>query len=139
VTFPSRTPSWGEIEKFCQIDGWNFVRSSGHSFYRKVLPSGETLETHTSFSGNKSMSHRVFSVILRTQLKVSRAKFWQALETGEPVERPVPEPEEVDVQHEAWVVFGLLRAGVVEAEIAGMSEEEARTRLHELWSKPQLG
>ena len=35
-----------------------------------------------------------------------------------------------------WVVSGLLRAGVAEAEIRQMSPEEARQRLEQLWSEP---
>src|SRR6188472_1031507 len=88
VTNPPRTPTWAEIEEFCGIDGWTLVRETDHAFFQKVLPSGEVLETHRSFSSNKTMSQGRFGVILRTQLRVTRTEFWHALQTGEPVERP---------------------------------------------------
>jgi predicted RNA binding protein YcfA (HicA-like mRNA interferase family) len=83
-----KTPTWNEVEEFCRKDGWELVRSTGHSFYRKVLPDGTVLETHTSFSGDKTMSPGRFAAILRTQLKVSPEAFWETLRSGQPVRRP---------------------------------------------------
>jgi hypothetical protein len=135
VSRPSRTPSWDEIEKFCQIDGWETIRSTDYTFFRKVLSTGEVLETHTSFSGGKSMSQNVFRVILRTQLKVSRPQFWAALESGSPVGRPDPDLPVAEPRHDAWVIYGLKKEGLTEGEIEKMTPDEARERLHELWSK----
>jgi hypothetical protein len=136
VTTPRRTPIWGEIEAFCRADEWELIRETDHTFYRKVLPNGEVLETHTSFSGGKTMSQDRFALILRTQLRVNRQDFWEAVRTGQPVERPSASHEPPPPVHEAWVVLGLTRYGVTEAEIAGLSPEEARTRLNELWAQP---
>jgi hypothetical protein len=136
VSYPSRTPSWDEIEQFCKIDSWETVRSTDHVFFRKILPSGEVLETHRSFSGNKSMSPGVFSVILRTQLKVSRQQFWQALTSGEAVVRPDPDLPEPEPQYDAWVILGLKKQGLSEDEIKQMTPDEAKQHLHDLWSQP---
>ena len=132
---PKRTPTWGEIEAFCQIDGWIQERTTKHVFWRKTLPSGEVLETHRSLAANKSMSHDVFGVILRSQLKVSRADFWRALETGEPVVRPSDEADP-EPQIETWVFFGLLKQGLTEEEIRALAPEDARRLLHERWATP---
>jgi hypothetical protein len=137
VTIPSRTPSWDEIEQFCKVDGWQPDRTTGHVFWRKVLPSGEVLETHRSFAGQKSMSQDVFGVILRTQLRVSRSDFWDALRTGEPVDRPSEEAERPAPSHEAWVVLGLKGQGMTEEEIRQLTPEDAVSLLHEKWSQPR--
>jgi len=72
-----RTPTWGQVEEFCQADGWDQLRETDHVFFRKVLDDGTVLETHRSFSARKGMSADRFALILRTQLKVSAADFWQ--------------------------------------------------------------
>lgn len=131
MSVPGRTPSWDEIERFCRIDGWTHVRSTDHEFWQRVLPSGEVSETHTSFASRKTMSQGRFAAILRSQLQVSRREFWNALQTGQAVERPSAEIEEGPRAHEAWVVIGLKHHGVVDDGIAGLSREEAVALLHE--------
>lgn len=136
MTTPRRTPTWDEIEAFCRADGWQQVRATDHVFFRKVLESGQVLETHRSFSGGKSMSQSRFSLILRTQLRVNRQDFWEAIRTGQPVERPSTPPEGAPPTHEAWVVFGLRQHGITDEEINRMTADEARARLHQLWAQP---
>lgn len=132
---PSRTPSWRQIEEFCQIDNWTVVRETDHRFFQRVLPSGEVLETHTSFASGKAMSQGRFAAILRTQLKVTRKQFWEALRSGRPVERPAPvEPE--GPKHRLYVVQVLTRElGMSENEIANLTVEEAERLVHEHWSR----
>lgn len=133
MSIPGRTPSWDEIEQFCRVDGWEVVRSTSHTFWQKILPSGHVLETHVSFASSKSMSPGRFSSILRTQLKVTKVEFWAALQTGQPVDRPTKLEDPVPV-HEAWVVLGLKNRGLTEEEIGKLSPEDAETLLHEKWS-----
>lgn len=82
------------------------------------------------------MSQNVFGVILRTQLKVSRAQFWEVIGSGQPAERPgheeLPEPT-----YEPWVVLRLKDTGMTEEEIRSYSPDEARDLLHEKWSEPR--
>jgi len=134
VTNPGRTPSWDEIEQFCKIDGWVSVRTSDHEHWEKVLPSGRVLRTHTSYAGGKTMSQGRFASILRTQLQVSRSDFWNALQTGRPVERPSESDEPAPPSHEAYVVLGLKKYGLTEEEIARLSIEEAIVLLREKWA-----
>lgn len=139
MTIPPRTPTWAEIEDFCRIDGWEMARETDHRHYQKLLDGdhpGNPLETHVSHDSGGTMSQDRWSFILRTQLKVSRREFWEALQTGDPVDRPVPEEEPAPPTHEAWVLRVLrheLHLG--DEEIAASSPEEGVHRVQEHWSR----
>lgn len=129
------TPTWADIEAFCNADQWLEVRETDHVHWEKTLPSGEVLKTHRSFAANKDISPGRFSLIIREQLKVKREEFWNAIHTGEPVDRPV-ELEEQPAEYPAWVVWGLKRFGVSEEETRALSAEEAEALLRENWASP---
>lgn len=137
MSAPGRTPRWDEVERFCQIDGWEPDGSTDHSFWSKTLPSGERLETHASFSGSKTMSQGRFAAILRDQLRVSRRELWEALRTEKPVSRPSTDPPEEPRSLPGWVAYGLLAQGVRLDEIEALTPEEAERLLRELWAKPR--
>jgi len=82
-----KTPTWTEVERFCQVDRWREVRRTGHLHFEKVLADGTVLRTHRSYAARKSMSPGRFKAILRHQLRVTEEQFWRALETGESVDR----------------------------------------------------
>jgi hypothetical protein len=82
-----RTPTWGQVERFCRIDGWREVRRSGHVHFEKLLSDGTLLRTHRSFASRKTMSPGCFKAILRLQLRVTEEEFWAVLDTKKPVER----------------------------------------------------
>lgn len=136
-------PTWGEVERFLQIDGWRKLGSeerggprSGHLFYEKLLDDGRLLQTHVSRSRAKRPSPGRFSGILREQLEISRDEFWRALQSGEPVERPAPAEEDQPVEHEAWVVDVLANQLHKSAEeLAELSVEEARQRVWDHWGR----
>ena len=130
-----RTATWQEIEEFCRKDGWLLIRSTGHSFYRKVLPDGTVLETHVSFAGQKTMSAGRFALVLRTQLKVSQEDFWGVLRTGRPAARPsVPLPPALSGMP-AWVAGALkYQFGWSDEEIAAMDPAAAEAYALEQWS-----
>ena len=130
-----RTPTWGEIERFCRIDGWRESRRTGHVFFEKVLADGTVLRTHRSFAGGKTMSPGRFKAILRNQLQVTEADFWTALEKEEPVARPSEQQKE-----EATLPAYLVRVlkdelHLSEPEIGELSLEEAQRLVHERWSQ----
>lgn len=132
-----RTPTWGEIERFCRIDGWREKRRTGHVFFEKVLADGTVLRAHRSFAGGKTMSPGRFKAILRNQLQVSEADFWAALETKAPVARPSEPPKE-----EAALPAHLVRVlkdelHLSEPELAELSLEEAQRLVHEHWSQSE--
>jgi hypothetical protein len=77
-----------------------------------------------------------FSAILRDQLEVSKDQFWECVQTGQPVDRPV-ELDDVPPGHPAWVVNVLVgELHMTGDEIADLSREEAERLVHEHWSKP---
>ena len=133
-----RTPTWREVEEFCRIDGWELVRSTGHTFYRKVLADGTVLETHASFAGGKTMSPGRFAFLLRTQLKVSQEDFWETLRAGRPAPRPNAPRPAAPAAAPAWVVNALKRRfGKSDDEIAAMGAQEAERYVLDRWSEPR--
>lgn len=136
-------PTWGEIEKFLQIDRWTRLPASNrggssqdHIFFEKLLDSGELLQTHISHSSGGRPSPGRFASILRHQIKVSRTEFWQALRSGEPVARPVAVEAE-QVEHEAWVVAVLVgELHMTAGEIGRLDAEQARRLVTDHWSRP---
>jgi hypothetical protein len=137
------SPTAGDLEQFLIVDGWRRIppgerggRRESHVFYEKQLPDGRTLQTHVSHDRSATISAGRFGAILREQLEVSRADFWEAIRGGEPVDRPVATEEPEGVEHEAWVVevlVGKLHMGP--EEIEKLSEQAAIDLVHEFWSR----
>jgi hypothetical protein len=77
-------------------------------------------------------------VILRQQIKVSRADFWEALSSGEPVARPAPVDTEQQVEHEAWVLVVLTSELHMTAEqIEALDAEQAKQMVLDHWARRQ--
>lgn len=136
-------PRWSDLRRFCEIDGWEARgRTRGgtgdHYRYRKLLPGGRILRTKASHGSDEIGDPRLWHRILRHQLELeSEDEFWEALRSGEPVPRAAGEPSPpTGPSIPTWVVSGLLRAGVEEAQIRTMSPELAQQRLEHLWSQP---
>jgi hypothetical protein len=137
-------PTWGEVEKFLQAVGWPRLPASSrgglsenHIFFEKLLDSGELVQTHISHSRRGRPSPGRFGLILREQIKVSRAQFWDALRSGEPVARPAPVEAEQQVEHEAWVIAvlaGELHMTVEQIEV--LNVEQARQLVQDHWTRP---
>lgn len=133
-SYPS--PVWGHIEAFCRADEWDEVRDdTGHIFCEKALPDGSVLQTHRSLSPNREIRPNVFARILRDQLRVNKEQFWTAINTGQPVDRPV-ELDEAPPEYPGWVVMGLLKLGYTEDRIRHLTPAEAEALLYEKWSTP---
>ncbi len=130
-----RTPTWGQVEQFCRIDGWTQARRTDHVFFEKVLDDGTVLRTHRSFASTKTMSPGRFKAILRHQLRVSEDDFWRALASGQPVVRPSDIPEEVP-RLPLYLVRVLTQLGKSNAEIAALSVDDAERIVQEHWSRP---
>lgn len=128
-------PTWGDIDAFCEADQWDGDRSTDHAFWEKRLPNGELLQTHRSFSASQEIGTNLFRMILREQLKVSREEFWKAVQSGNPVDRPV-DLEDVTPTYESWVVQNLTRRGYSLEQIYEMTPDEAKARLQDIWTQP---
>jgi hypothetical protein len=136
-------PRFSDLRRFCEIDGWEEQKGArgkrGHHFrHRKVLPDGRILRTKASHS-NDEIGRDLWRHIWREQLALeSEEQFWEVLETGKAVDR-IREEEAAPSGPSlpAWLVDKLIRqAGVPPEELAQMSEEEARERLNEFYSRP---
>lgn len=125
------TPTCADIDAFCKADEWTEVRTTDHVHWEKALPNGAVLKTHRSLAPNKVIKPGRFGVILRDQLQVSRAEFWQAVNSGTPVDRPV-EPDDAPTEYPAWVIWGLKAYGHDEEAVRSMTPEEATSLL---WAK----
>jgi hypothetical protein len=136
-----KAPAFDEIEKFLKIDGWTEVTGSAghgtsHRVFEKVLEGGQVLTTHISHSGSKSPGPNRFGEILREQLKITRRQFWDALHSGDAVDRPAPVEEQVPAP-EAWQVPILLhQVGLSPDELHGMSPDEAQKVITAHWASP---
>jgi hypothetical protein len=138
-------PTWGEMEKFLQADGWTRLPASSrggssenHIFFEKLLDSGELLQTHISHSRRGGPSPGRFGVILRQQIKVSRAQFGEGLSSGEPVARRAPADTEQQVEHEAWVLVVLTSELHMTAEqIEALDAEQAKQLVLDHWARRQ--
>lgn len=94
------------------------------------------LQTHISHDRSGTISPGRFGMILREQLEVSRAEFWEAIRSGEPVDRPVATDDEEAVEHEAWVIAVLVGELHMPAEkIEKLTEQDAIELVHEHWSR----
>ena len=137
-------PRFSDIRRFCEIDRWEERgRARGgagdHWRYRKVLPDGTVLLTKASHSTEQIRDPGLWQRIWRDQLGLaSEEQFWEALQSGEPVPREAArEAAPSGPSVPAWVVQGLLRAGVPESEISELDATEAQRRLEKLWSEPR--
>jgi hypothetical protein len=138
------SPSWADVERFLGVDDWRQTpaserggRRQSHIFFEKELPDGRILQTHISHDRSSAISPGRFSTILREQLEVSRAELWQAIQSGEPVKRPV-ETDAVGeaVEHESWAIAVLVgEHHMTPEEIERLTEQDAIDLVHKHWSR----
>ena len=135
------TPPHKDHLRFCEIEGWSPVRSSSgktgthHDTFELVLDNGDTLRTRISRPPDRTdYGPGLWSHILKDQLQVSKAEFWECLETKTPPQRAAPtEPEKEPIP--TGVIWNLIdRVGLSEAEVGSMSKEEAIARLNTFWT-----
>jgi hypothetical protein len=132
-------PSFGEIERFCKIDGWRQDMSVGgsrqpHIRYEKQLPDHRALRTQISHDRSSTPSPGRWKAILRNQLKITEAQFWEALSSRDPVDRTPPPPPPAPIPVADWVREGLRRNGLRDEQIDALGPVEAEQELHRRWS-----
>lgn len=138
-----RTPTYRELKRFCEVEGWEDAdarrgRPTGDHFrYRLELPNGDVLRTRVSH-GNDEIGRDLFKRILPGELQVTEKEFSAAVDKRvRPIRAIAPEPPPGH-RLPASVVEPLIRDfGLTDAELRGMSENEARQRLRELRRKPR--
>ncbi|MDP4153322.1 MAG: type II toxin-antitoxin system HicA family toxin [Bacillota bacterium] len=67
-------PSWKELKRFCDKDGWELYKETDHYFYRKTDANGEIRLTKVSKGSGEIYGH-MWQEILKKQLKVSLEYF----------------------------------------------------------------
>ena len=134
------TPTRQDHLRFCQIEGWSEVRSSRgktgthHDTYELTLESGDILRTRISRPPDRTdYGPSIWKHILRDQLEVSEAEFWECLETGKPpVRSEIGEFQTEPVP--TGVLWNLInRVGLSEDEVAAMDRAVAIERLNQYW------
>jgi len=136
-------PSYKDLRRFCELDGWEETFSArgktpDHHRYKKVLRNGEILRTKVSHGNGSVQSPALWNQIYKKQLALSdEQEFWDVLKTGEPVarrgdEEPAPPPAKTLPEDLAWALIA--RVGLSEAEVLGMTREEAIERMRRHWA-----
>lgn len=67
-------PTWKELKRFCDRDGWEMYKDTDHYFYRKFDESGNILYTKIS-KGSGEIHTSLFKQILKKQLCVTKEYF----------------------------------------------------------------
>ncbi len=69
-------PSWRDLKRFCERDGWELYKDTDHYFYRKRTATGELKLTKVS-KGTGEIGKALFRRILKEQLQVSLEYFYE--------------------------------------------------------------
>ena len=67
-------PTWRELKRFCERDGWELYKNTDHYFYRKDDGSGTPRHTKVS-RGSGEIHGNLWNAILKQQLKVTLEYF----------------------------------------------------------------
>lgn len=67
-------PSWKELKRFCERDGWELYKITDHSYYRKVDENGNIRHTKVS-NGTGQIYGYLWDEILKKQLQVTLEYF----------------------------------------------------------------
>ena len=105
-----------------------------HVTFELDLVDGRILRTRISHPVDRSgYGQDMWKHILRDQLEVEAPAFWSCVQDGSKPARGTPEPPAEALP--ADLVYMLIsRVGLDEAEVAGMSKDEAIARLQRYWT-----
>lgn len=67
-------PSWRELKRFCDHDGWELYKDTDHYYYRKVDDNGNIRKTKVSRGSGEIHGH-MWQQILKKQLQVTQEYF----------------------------------------------------------------
>lgn len=67
-------PSWKELKRFCERDGWKLYKQTDHYYYRKVESNGNIKKTKVSL-GSGEIKGYMWKEILKRQLQVTEEYF----------------------------------------------------------------
>lgn len=67
-------PSWKDLKRFCEHDGWELYKQTDHYFYRKRDPDGNVRFTKVSKNPGQ-INGNLWKTILKRQLQVTKEYF----------------------------------------------------------------
>ena len=67
-------PSWRELKRFCERDGWDLMRDTDHYYYRKDDKDVGPKFTKVS-KGSGEIPKNLWRLILKKQLQVTKEYF----------------------------------------------------------------
>jgi hypothetical protein len=67
-------PSWKELKRFCDNDGWELYKDTDHYFYRKIENDGTIKRTKVS-KGTGEIHKNLWREIMKKQLQVTKEYF----------------------------------------------------------------
>lgn len=67
-------PSWKDLIRFCEHDGWELYKNTDHYFYRKRDEKGNVRLTKISKNPGQINGH-LWHIILKKQLQVTKEYF----------------------------------------------------------------
>lgn len=106
-----------------------------HVTYELALPDGRILRTRISHPVDRTdYGPSLWRHILRDQLDITEAAFWNCVRSGVKPDRGAPTPPDhalpADVVH-----LLITRVGLPETEVAAMTKDEAIDRLQRFWTE----
>ena len=67
-------PSWRDLKRFCDRDGWELYKNTDHYFYSKIDENGKIRLTKVS-RGTGEIGKNMWNDILKNQLHVTKEYF----------------------------------------------------------------
>lgn len=67
-------PSWKELKRFCESDGWELYKDTDHYYFRKFDDNGNLKRTKVS-RGSGEIPKKLWQEILKKQLQISLEYF----------------------------------------------------------------
>lgn len=67
-------PTWKDLKRYCERDGWELYKQTNHCFYRKILDDGRILRIKVSWGSSEIHGH-LWQDILKKQLETTQEKF----------------------------------------------------------------
>lgn len=129
-------------DDFCVTEGWEIVHGSTgkpvqhHRTYELVILSGEILRTRISKPVDRTTySASMWSAIIRDQLKVTNAEFWNCVQNkvlpdrGAAVAAPNPKAIPLHLLSEL-----IERVGMTPEDAIELTLEEALQRMNDYWT-----
>jgi hypothetical protein len=72
-------PKFKSLKQYCEKDNWELFKNTDHWYFRKILEDGTILHTKVSHSVSKEIPKVLWEKILKKQLMIPEAEFWEKL------------------------------------------------------------